>query len=115
MTPAIVHCLQKRPFRLDGAETLSAHGSWYGGNPFTTQVLNAYTILVPGGERFIIRTSRKCLGQIGPALKDEVERVFFQEGAHSREHERVLKAMRVDGLSLDVFRKLVEWFSYSLI
>jgi predicted metal-dependent hydrolase len=41
--------------------------------------------------------------------------VFFQEGAHSREHERVLKAMRADGLSLDVFRKLVEWFSYRLI
>jgi 8-amino-7-oxononanoate synthase len=115
MTPATVHGLQRRPFRLDGAETLSANGAWYGGNPFATQLLNAYTILVPGGERFIIRTSREYLGRIGPELKEEVERVFFQEGAHSREHERVLKAMRADGLSLDVFRKLVEWFSYSLV
>ena len=64
MTPAIAHGIQKRPFRLDGAETLSAHGAWYGGNPFATQLLNAYTILVPGGERFIIRTSRKYLGQV---------------------------------------------------
>ncbi len=110
-----MHALQKRPFRLDTNEMFSTSGDWYGGNPLTTQLLNAYSVLVPGGERFIIRTCRKYLSRIGPALKEEVERVFFQEGAHSREHERVLKTMRADGLSLDVFRKLVEWFSYRLL
>ena len=113
--PAATHVLQQRSFRLDENEMLCTSGDWYGGNPLATQLLNAYTVLVPGGERFIIRTCKKYLGGLAPEMKEEVERVFFQEGAHSREHARVLKVMRAEGLSLEVFRKLIEWFAYSVV
>ncbi len=75
-------------------------------------MLNAYTLLIPNGERFIIRSCRHYWSQIAPDLREELEGLFFQEGAHSREHRRVLEAMHADGLSLDAFRTIVEWFSY---
>src|SRR5438034_2301512 len=93
----------------------STSGVWYDGKPLTTQLLNAYTLLIPSGERFIIRSCRRYLSRIAPELGEELERLFFQEGSHSREHGRLLKAMRADGLSLDSFRKFVEWWSYHLL
>ena len=53
-----IHTLQKRPFRLDGNDKLSCSDDWYDGNPLTTHLLNAYTLLIPNGERFIIRSCR---------------------------------------------------------
>ena len=107
-----IHVLQKRPFRLDENEGLSGSHDWYDGNPLTTQLLNAYTLLIPNGERFIIRSCRHYLSRIAPELREELEGLFFQEGAHSREHRRVLEVMQADGLSLNVFRTIIEWFSY---
>ena len=115
MMPATAHVLQKRPFRLDESAGFSDSSSWCGGNPVTTQLLNAYTILVPGGEHFIIRTCKMYLSRLEPELREELERVFFQEASHSREHQRVLEAMSANGLGLEIFRKLVEWLSYHLL
>ncbi len=110
-----VHVLQKRPFRLDGTDGLSGSGDWYDGNPLTTQLFNAYTLLIPNGERFIIRSCRHYLNRTAPELREELEGLFFQEGAHSREHRRVLEAMHAGGLSLDVFRAIIEWLSYRVL
>jgi 8-amino-7-oxononanoate synthase len=115
MQNAHTHTLQKRPFRLDDKETLSAAGAWYDGMPFTTQLLNAYTVLIPEGERFVIRTCAAYLHSATPEMKDELARLFFQEGQHSREHGRVLESMRAGGVSLDSFCKSMEWICYRLI
>src|SRR6266566_357320 len=115
MSSANAYVLQERPFRLDVNDGFSTSGVWYDGKPLTTQLLNAYTLLIPNGERFIIRSCRRYLSRIAPELGEELERLFFQEGSHSREHGRLLKAMRADGLSLDSFRKFVEWWSYHLL
>jgi 8-amino-7-oxononanoate synthase len=115
MLNAHTHTLQKRPFRLDDKETLSAAGAWYDGKPFTTQLLNAYTVLIPEGERFVIRTCAGYLHRATAKMKEELARLFFQEGQHSREHARVLGAMRAEGLSLDFFCKPMEWICYRLI
>jgi glycine C-acetyltransferase len=115
MNPASAHVLQRRSFRLERTESLSASDVWYEGRPSTTQLLNAYTLLIPNGERFIIRSCRHYLNRITPELKEELEELFFQEGAHSREHGRVLEAMSANGLSLDIFRKFIEWLSYRVL
>src|SRR5207247_3612447 len=62
-----------------------------------------------------IRTCKMYLSRIEPELREELERVFFQEASHSREHQRVLEAMSANGLGLEIFRKLVEWLSYHLL
>src|SRR5947208_9664312 len=94
-----VHTLQKRPFRVyanDRNDRCSTSADWYDGNPVATQLLNAYTLLIPSGERFIIRSCRHYFDRIAPELKDELEGLFFQEGAHSREHKRVVDVMRAE-------------------
>ena len=109
------HTLQRRPFRLDAKDQLSVCGEWFAGKPLTAHFLNAYTLLIPEGERFIIRSCRRHLDRANGGLREELSRLFFQEGSHSREHRRVLAAMRREGLGLNVFRRLVETISYRLL
>ena len=106
--------LERRSFRLR-SEDAPAAGTWYGEDPATTHLLNAYTILVPDGERFIIRTCSRYLDRVSPELKDELERLFFQEGSHSREHGRLIRKMENDGLGINRFSRLVRWLSYGFL
>lgn len=115
MLAANAHTLQTRAFRLDDRDALCAGSAWFDGKPLATQFLNAYTLLIPEGERFIIRTCRPHLDRADPGLRDELCRLFFQEGSHAREHARVVEAMSAKGLGLNLFRKLVERFSYRLL
>ena len=109
------HTLQRRPFRLDAENHLSVSGEWFTGKPLATHFLNAYTLLIPEGERFIIRSCRRHLHRAEGGLREELSRLFFQESSHSREHRRVLAAMREEGLGLNLFRQLVEGISYRLL
>jgi len=109
------HTLQRRPFRLDAENHLSVSGEWFAGKPLATHFLNAYTLLIPEGERFIIRSCRRHLDRAEGGLREELSRLFFQESSHSREHRRVLAAMREEGLGLNLFRQLVEGISYRLL
>ncbi len=115
MTGSSAHALQKRPFRLDGQDGLTARGAWFSGKPLATHFLNAYTLLIPEGERFIIRSCRRHLDRADAGLREELRLLFFQESGHSREHARLLAAMREEGLGLDRFRQLIERISYRLI
>ena len=99
------HTLQRRPFRLDAENHLSVSGEWFAGKPLATHFLNAYTLLIPEGERFIIRSCRRYLDRAEGGLREELSRLFFQESSHSREHRRVLAAMRKEGLGLNLFRR----------
>ena len=107
--------LQTRAFVLDQRESLCSDGAWFDGRPLLTQFLNAYSLLVPQGEHFIIRSCRAHLDQAGPELRGELRGLFFQEGSHSREHALMLESMRAKGLGLDRFRRLVDWLSYRLL
>ena len=111
---ATLTTLERRSFRLQ-SEDAPAAGTWYGEDPATTHLLNAYTILVPDGERFIIRTCSRYLDRVSPELKDELERLFFQEGSHSREHGRLVRKMEDEGLGMNLFNRLVRWLSYGLL
>ena len=111
---ATLTTLERRSFRLQ-SEDAPAAGTWYGEDPATTHLLNAYTILVPDGERFIIRTCSRYLDRVSPELKDELERLFFQEGSHSREHARLVRKMEADGLGMNLFNRLVRWLSYGFL
>src|SRR5439155_25660385 len=115
MIPASKLVLQRRSFRLERTESLPVSGNWYEGKPWTTRLLNAYTLLIPNGERFIIRSCRHYLNWIAPDLKEELEDLFFQEGSHSREHARVLEAMNAEGLGLNAFRGVIEWLSHRVL
>src|SRR5689334_4182528 len=101
--------LEKRPFRFEETRDFSTAGVWYNGSPWLTQILNAYTFLIPGGERFIIRSCKACEPAAGPQLREELKALYFQEGSHSHAHARVLDLMRREGLGMDCFRSAVDW------
>ena len=115
MAAASAQSLQRRPFRLDENKTLRVSGTWYDGKPLSTQLLNAYTLLIPEGEHFVIRSCARYLQGASPELREELRRLFFQEGQHSREHGRVVKAMLAAGLSLNLLRVLMDRFCYRLL
>jgi glycine C-acetyltransferase len=109
------HPPRQRSFRLDAGAAQCAADPWYRGQPLMTRLLEAYTLLVPEGERFVIRTCSHYFRSAEDDLKNELKRLCFQEGQHSRAHAHVLEAMRAEGLGLDSFRKLIEWISYRVL
>ena len=115
MSTTHAHVLQKRHFRLDEREGLRASGVWFEGRPLATQLLNAYTLLIPAGERFIIRSCRRVMHKADAALTDELRALFFQEGTHAREHDRMRAAMTKQGVGLGPFRRFLEWISYDVL
>ena len=112
MMTATAHKLERRPFRLDMSQELCAPGTWLEGRPFATHFLNAYTLLIPGGERFIIRSCSREMHRAEPALQDELRALFFQEGSHSREHARLVGRMDDTGLGMPWIRRALDWLSY---
>ena len=107
--------LTKRNFQLQKHGKLFDPIAWYRNNAFVTQLLNAYTLLIPNGEQFIIRTCKPYLGQTHSGLREELKRLFYQEGAHAREHDKVLKAMHARGVRLDAFGAFIKILSYRLL
>ena len=112
MMIATTRTLERRPFRLDMSKELCAPGTWLEGRPFATHLLNAYTLLIPGGERFIIRSCSREMHRAEPALQDELRALFFQEGGHSREHARLVQRMDETGLGMPWIRRTLDWVSY---
>ena len=115
MPVSSANALEKRPFRLAAQDRLFPRGSWFAGQSLTTHFLNAYTLLIPEGERFIIRSCRRYLDRADAELRNELSGLFYQESGHSREHQRVLEAMRGEGLGLGIFRALVDAISYRIL
>lgn len=109
------HILQKRAFQIEQACMPSAAGIWYEDKPLSTQLLNSYTLLIPNGESFIIRTCSRYLKAVKPELADELKVLFFQEGSHSREHGHLLKSMQAEGLGLDIYRTLCDVVFYKIL
>ena len=110
-----VHYPHKRNFRLDTTQRLPVANAWFKDDQFLTRFLQAYVLLIPEGERFIIRSCRALAHRASPELHDALEELFFQEGRHAREHRRVVDTMRLNGIEIDGFRAIVNWLSYQVL
>lgn len=84
---------------------------WFGNSPFKTHWLNSYTLIIPEGEKFILRTTRRYLDQVDGVLREQVQGLLGQEALHSREHERFFENLRSQGYRIDGF---VRWYTFIL-
>lgn len=109
------HILQKRNVQIGKSCMPSAAGVWYENKPLSTQLLNSYTLLIPDGENFIIRTCSRYLKEAQPELVEELKALFYQEGSHSREHGHLLKSMQAEGLGLEGYCKLCNVLFYKIL
>jgi predicted metal-dependent hydrolase len=82
---------------------------WNNGNPFSTHLLNSFTLLFPAGEKFFIKSINRYRMQIkDPKLKNDVKDFIRQETQHSIEHEKFFNNLADQGYSLDLMLKSLE-------
>jgi len=61
---------------------------WFGGNLYLTQFMNFNFAILPPLERFLIRQTKKYIGEIKePELKTQLEWFIRQEAQHYKAHE----------------------------
>jgi glycine C-acetyltransferase len=88
---------------------------WFRGDWGKTCFLNAYTLLIPEGERFIIRTCKPYMPQAEPALSDELRALFHQEGNHAREHQKALGHLQGQGYAFNGYSRVSSHVAYRLV
>ena len=86
MPVSSANALEKRPFRLAAHDRLFPRGSWFAGQSLSNHFLNAYTLLIPEGERFIIRSCRRHLDRTDAELRNELSGLFYQESGQPLMH-----------------------------
>lgn len=75
---------------------------WLGGDPARTALFDAFSLLLPDGERFFIRAVNEHLKLINePRLRADIRAFCAQEAYHTREHELYNQALQRSGVVLD--------------
>jgi predicted metal-dependent hydrolase len=72
-----------------------ARRDWYGDDLVNSAMIDAFSIFLPVGERFFIRSLRHFAKRLqGTELYAEISGYSVQEAYHTREHEEYNKALR---------------------
>ncbi|HEY5952314.1 MAG TPA: metal-dependent hydrolase [Kofleriaceae bacterium] len=86
-----------RTFRFEQAPTY-----WCDDDLFRSRLFDAFSTLLPVGERFFIEALRRGAAELGdPALDALVTQFAQQEAVHSREHRHYNDRLRAEGADLD--------------
>lgn len=108
--------IQPRRFEFEDLESVPR--DWFADNPIISHVENAFSILIPPGERFFIRSVRHYEERISdPELRDLICAFIQQEGLHTRAHNEFNDSLRRFGVDVDretayadrVLRSLERW------
>ncbi len=82
---------------------------WYENNPMLTHGLNAFSLIVPFTERFIIKTlGQMKAGVVDPKLTMELTEFITEEKTHSLQHTRFNQSLRCYGYPIDKINKRIE-------
>jgi len=82
---------------------------WMGGSYSASCLLNAYSLMFPAMEAYMVRHMAELAKQPGSPVDQAVVRGFLQqEGAHAREHRRSVECVRAQGYEVDAVLKNVD-------
>lgn len=71
---------------------------WFDGDPVKTAMVDAFSIFLPEGERFFIRSLKHYAARLDdPELTAEINGYAVQEAFHTREHEDYNRALALLG------------------
>jgi predicted metal-dependent hydrolase len=73
--------VQPRRFEFRDLQSVPQH--WFAGNPIVTHIENAFSVLIPPGERFFIRSVRHYEHRADPELADLIRGFLQQEAQHT--------------------------------
>jgi len=105
--------LTKRKVDLEFTGDIPKH--WANDDPFLSHWLNAYTLLIPDGERFIIRSCKKYSNNISLDLADEIRGLYYQEGQHSVQHKKALDVFQQQGYRVNWFKVWSSFICYRIL
>ncbi|MDD2741850.1 MAG: metal-dependent hydrolase [Rhodocyclaceae bacterium] len=84
---------------------------WCDNNEVRTAIFDAFSLFLPEGERFFIRSVHAYLNDItDERLREDVRAFSAQEAYHTREHEAYNNGLRQEGLSLEDINKDIKKF-----
>lgn len=96
------------------AEGVARH--WFHGEPATTHLLNAYTLLVPDNEGFYIRTLNRALPRLDDMhLRNAVREFSRQEGQHGVAHRHAWALLAAQGYRYEAYVKLADKAAFALV
>jgi len=91
-----------QPRRFEFQDLESVPQDWFADNPLLTHVENAFSILIPPGERFFIRSVRHFEDQAtDPELADLIRAFIQQEGLHTRAHNEFNHSLQRFGVEVE--------------
>jgi len=88
---------------------------WLGGSVFRTHWLNSYTLIIPDGEKFIARTTKRYVDRVDPELRERLLGLLGQEISHSREHEKFFDNLTEQGYRIGGFVSAYKFAMYSVL
>lgn len=88
---------------------------WFADSPFKTQWLNSYTLIIPDGEKFILRSTKRYVDRVDGELKNCLLGLLAQEALHSREHEKFYKNLRHQGYRIQGYLRAYRYLSYRVL
>jgi predicted metal-dependent hydrolase len=108
--------IKPRRFEVDyGADTNAIPRHW-AGDAFLTHWLNAYTLTIPDGENYIVKTLKTFLDELeDPELERSARGLIGQEMTHSRGHLRFFDVLRRQGFKLDTYLGFTRFISFRLL
>lgn len=113
--------VQPREFSFADLDAIPQY--WTMGNPLITHFENAFSIMIPPGERFFIDSVRHHESRVTDAEGRELIRAFVQqEGLHGRAHDRFNHSCARFGIDVrrqqryaeGVFRRLRRWLPWRI-
>jgi predicted metal-dependent hydrolase len=92
--------IEPRRFEFRELDTMPQH--WFADNALITHMENAFSLLIPPGERFFIRSVRNYEDRAGdPELAELIRGFLQQEGQHTRAHNEFNAALGRFGVDVE--------------
>jgi predicted metal-dependent hydrolase len=91
--------VQPRRFEFRDLQSVPQH--WFAGNPIVTHIENAFSILIPPGERFFIRSVRHYEHRADPEHAELIRGFIEQEGQHTRAHHEFNASLGRFGIDVE--------------
>lgn len=108
--------IRPRRFEVDYAAEMNTVPRLWAGDVFLTHWLNAYTLTIPDGESYIVRTLRKFLDEIeDPELQRDARGLIGQEMTHSRGHLKFFEVLRRQGFKLSTYLGFTHFISFKVL
>jgi predicted metal-dependent hydrolase len=104
-----------QPRRFDWHDLESVPQYWFADNPIITHMENAFSILIPTGERFFIRSVRHYEDRAKDPEFNDLIRAFIQQKAlHTRAHNEFNSSLQEFGVDVDREVAYADWVMASM-